>query len=171
MAVIEHKEGGEAEVEVEEEESTDITTKTTVNTRYEEEEGSQSSTTTIALNTSVQHVEETAESSCHMQVQEFCAEDFNGDDLIELSKILKFLWKCTFTHSKEIIVCHGKGYSGVIGQTVTDPAEDLATARVKEEQIRKKFLEALKGPDKKKEFRFHVPIGKETVEAVMKALT
>lgn len=67
--VIEHKEGGEAEVEVEEEESTDITTKTTVNTRYEEEEGSQSSTTTIALNTSVQHVEETAESSCHMQVQ------------------------------------------------------------------------------------------------------
>lgn len=66
---IEHKEGGEAEIEVEEEESTNITTKTTVNTRYEEEEGGQSSTTTIALNISVQHVEETAESSCHMQVQ------------------------------------------------------------------------------------------------------
>ncbi|KAF9405017.1 hypothetical protein BGZ76_006716, partial [Entomortierella beljakovae] len=105
--------------------------------------------------------------------RDFCQEK-NTDDSIKPDKVVQFLQEKVFTRTKQLKIQYNIGYDGVIGRTEYDPAENKDEADAEAEQLKAKFHEAtISGPRVKNDpgtCIFSVPIGKESVDAAIKAL-
>ncbi|KAG0354179.1 hypothetical protein BGZ54_001797, partial [Gamsiella multidivaricata] len=129
---------------------------------------------------------------------QFCDELFENDYIVEPKKTVRFLEERIFTRTKIVLVDLEKGYSGVIGATMHDPAVNPVEAAVEANAARVEFFSEMdKEPDNATDdttenesevdshaasddmfdeysvpspYRIRVPVGKETVEAALKAL-